>query len=1143
MELTLKSHSGLPEGAVLSVKIGDVKRQSPISRLGQTFRFSTSPSTPLPLKAELLVPAAGVQIVNIDPLASEVPIDFGEQMKIQLEMREVSELKGTPVDVGAVAQTRGLPAEKLQMAQDAAAYLEKHDLVRAFQDILHGLLVQRPEQPWLYLDEHLGRLRKVNNPGEEVPTTTAAANPPKAVVPATSPPPESVDHHGKEDRRSLGHRAGSKGNGASKVDTLMKSLTDTKSNLPVVMPFLPKEMQERLASADMDTECKNMFASLDANQSGKLAPRDLIPFVVKLTTAQSGAVSPEHIGELVTMFDANEDGVICLGEFTTLVQYVLIATFLETEAGQEIIETAHVEDELFNYFVKMIEEDRERLWDILPFLPEWLVEQLGSAAFQSNALKQFDELDTNKSGVLEPEELLPVVIALSQANHLSINLDKCKQFVNIFDVHKNGVIMRDEFVDFVQFLTVMNFLDFTPEGQKVQETSKHAAEEGKMSDWLDLLEQDKKFLPEVMQHLPRAFVEELTRSSFKQVCTGTFASLDVSRTGVVAAAKLFPLIRQLCEVHPFKDMVTEQHFVDMVAFFDKENKGVISAAECIPFAQYVVVMAYLEFSRAHAEFMSAELLLGAEKINQLFEDLKAGASKIDDIIPFLPFDLKAEIMSPEFAQMCLEDFHHLDKNQSGVLEPSETIPVLMQLSKAKHFVLTDDHCKHFVEMFDIERNGVLTEAEFINFARFILIMAYMETEEGQWAADTAHLADSERRIENLLKELHNDRAVVHKVVPYMPEEVFEYLNSQEFIMACREKFIELDKDCSGNLEPAELFPVIVELSLAHIDGVDYEHCKRFCQIFDIHGDGVIRKDEFLDFARFLCIMSYLREHEGEDFVGEATSIYHGDKKIQDLLDLLEHDRHQVRKVIPYCPLDLQDYLLSEEFVMDCVDKFTFLDKDKNGRLYPAELFPVICEMAGAHSLAIDADQCVRFTSVWDDSGTGYLNMHEFVSFARFVMVLGFLKTEDGQKVLAEVSSTPDLHHPSQIDPLDGGREISPADGGSAWETTQVYGGTSQSAVNFELVPRPHGAGSGDQAGFRGTRSRGGTNPEVGHLSVDCDFYQRKAERLSEENDTLRRSMRNQEESIRRLERLVEEQENRLRHAEVDLKASRSMKTP
>ena len=32
--------------------------------------------------------------------------------------------------------------------------MEKHDLVRTFQDILHGLLISKPEDPFAYLEEH-----------------------------------------------------------------------------------------------------------------------------------------------------------------------------------------------------------------------------------------------------------------------------------------------------------------------------------------------------------------------------------------------------------------------------------------------------------------------------------------------------------------------------------------------------------------------------------------------------------------------------------------------------------------------------------------------------------------------------------------------------------------------------------------------------------------------------------------------------------------------------------------------------------------------------------------------------------------------------------------------------------------------------
>ena len=48
----------------------------------------------------------------------------------------------------------------------------------------------------------------------------------------------------------------------------------------------------------------------------------------------------------------------------------------------------------------------------------------------------------------------------------------------------------------------------------------------------------------------------------------------------------------------------------------------------------------------------------------------------------------------------------------------------------------------------------------------------------QDAAEMVELVESEKRIEALLKELKNDRAVVHKVIPYMPED------SQLILLPC-----------------------------------------------------------------------------------------------------------------------------------------------------------------------------------------------------------------------------------------------------------------------------------------------------------------------------------------------------------------------
>ena len=74
---------------------------------------------------------------------------------------------------------------------------------------------------------------------------------------------------------------------------------------------------------------------------------------------------------------------------------------------------------------------------------------------------------------------------------------------------------------------------------------------------------------------------------------------------------------------------------------------------------------------------------------------------------------------------------------------------------------------------------------------------------------------------------------------------------------------------------------------------DELRCEAFTSIFDLHGDGVLRHDEFLDFARwsllvlagfcafrpqtgscpdrFLCIMSYLHSSDGEARSGTCSS--------------------------------------------------------------------------------------------------------------------------------------------------------------------------------------------------------------------------------------------------------------------------------
>ncbi|CAE7709829.1 SLC34A1 [Symbiodinium necroappetens] len=57
-----------------------------------------------------------------------------------------------------------------------------------------------------------------------------------------------------------------------------------------------------------------------------------------------------------------------------------------------------------------------------------------------------------------------------------------------------------------------------------------------------------------------------------------------------------------------------------------------------------------------------------------------------------------------------------------------------------------------------------------------------------------------------------------------------------------------------------------------------------------------------------------------------------------------------------------------------------------------------------------------------------------------------------------------------------------------------------------------------------------------HLAVDCEFYKNKSRKLMEENDSMRERMNGLEDMVRRLNAKLEQQEQKLRHAEVDLRA-------
>jgi Ca2+-binding EF-hand superfamily protein len=656
--------------------------------------------------------------------------------------------------------------------------------------------------------------------------------------------------------------------------------------------------------------------------------------------------------------------------------------------------------------------------------------------------------------------------------------------------------MREEFIDFAQFMAVMNFLSTTVEGQQVALASQTHAEQERIKELIAILSEDPSKLSTVVEELPLQMAEEVKGTKFANLCKEAFLRLDKQRTGTMDVALFVPEIMRMSKEFPISlDKQTCKSYVEK---FDVEkfNFGTLRIGQVVELTRFVVVLAYLV---ACSEWHDANVKQSKTRIEEMLAFLKAHKDKIDDIIPFLPPDLKEELISQEFADMCAEEFRSVDTDKSGVLEPKELIPLILQLSEGHKLALTYDHVLEFVSIFDTLKNGVLTLGEYVNFARFMVIVAYLESAEGQATSDAALIEKDKQKVEELLNMLQNDRRAIHKVVPLLPAEIFDAMTSSEFITQCQERFEQLDADKNGTLEPKELYPVVVEISQAHPFSIDLDHCLKFTKIFDVHGDGVIRSDEFMDFARFLCVMSYLQSEEGKNKANDALKIMDESQQIEDLIAQLKQDKRQMRKVIPYLPEDLQDELLSKRFASKCLDKFRKLDKDDNGTLDHAELIPIIMELVNATAYALDMDQCKRFVAIFDDEKTGVISRQEFVNFARFLMVMSYLQTEDGKKTSQTALAAYDAEKKRKREAKQA-REQNASRGGSA-------GGEIVAASQLQ------------------------------HVTVELEFYQNKSAKLKSENDVLRNRLFEIEEKFRRMENSMEEQRKLLKHAEIELSGS------
>merc|ERR1719265_713878 len=163
---------------------------------------------------------------------------------------------------------------------------------------------------------------------------------------------------------------------------------------------------------------------------------------------------------------------------------------------------------------------------------------------------------------------------------------------------------------------------------------------------------------------------------------------------------------------------------------------------------------------------------------------------------------------------------------------------------------------------------------------------------------------------------------------------------------------------------------------------------KLLETFDDSKSGNLTRDEFFEFVKFIYLMQYLDTRANA--MSEEMAIIEGELRVDDLLDMMQMDRTQVRKqfgrasLCPDIPVELQEFMGSDEFKKKCEDRFDALDANKDGTLSADELYPVLIEISQESPMSITFEHCVRFMEMFDDSKSGNMTRTDFFEFAKFM---------------------------------------------------------------------------------------------------------------------------------------------------------------
>jgi len=166
MEVKVKSATGFPEGCILSVRAGQLRRQGPIN-CDRAMCFTTGVIDANPFKVDVFAPLASKRVTLV-PNKTTYDLTLGEgesTMQLELDIADKVE-SGVAVNNGESRTVR-----RQKAATETQEYIDQHQLVQFVQNLMQSVLAEKPVDPFAYMEANL-RAARIGVMGKEsIPPT------------------------------------------------------------------------------------------------------------------------------------------------------------------------------------------------------------------------------------------------------------------------------------------------------------------------------------------------------------------------------------------------------------------------------------------------------------------------------------------------------------------------------------------------------------------------------------------------------------------------------------------------------------------------------------------------------------------------------------------------------------------------------------------------------------------------------------------------------------------------------------------------------------------------------------------------------------------------------------------------------------